>query len=212
MSKRVGTRQYQILELLLNNKAGLSIDVIAEKLEISRNAVQQHIAILERDGYLEIQALSKTAGRPLRLFALTTLGINYFPKQYAWFSDLILCDLKSELGSKAFRRFLNKLGESLAQKLSPRFANKSTQQRVEELVTLMSELGYQATVAEKSEEGSHTISACNCIYHDLAQEHAEICEFDMALIQTLLKTDVELTECMAKGGHVCRFKISDSDN
>ena len=51
------------------------------------------------------------------------------------------------------------------------------------------------------------IEACNCIYHDLAQKHEEICEFDRALITSLLDKDIEHVECMAKGGAVYRFKI-----
>jgi len=52
MAEKVGSRQQQILNLLLEKKAGLSIDEIATALNISRNAVQQHFTVLERDGYI----------------------------------------------------------------------------------------------------------------------------------------------------------------
>ena len=44
MTEKIRSRQQQILKLLLENKAGLSIDEIATALNISRNAVQQHFA------------------------------------------------------------------------------------------------------------------------------------------------------------------------
>ena len=47
MAEKVGSRQQQILNLLLENKAGLSIDEIANALNISRNAVQPHFTVLE---------------------------------------------------------------------------------------------------------------------------------------------------------------------
>ncbi|MDD5319455.1 MAG: HTH domain-containing protein [Methylococcales bacterium] len=207
MAEKIGSRQHQILQLLLENKAGLSIDEIATALNISRNAVQQHFAVLERDGYIQMGGLNKTAGRPVRCFVLTEAGINSFPKQYAWFSELILTDLKNEMGSEAFLRYLHKLGNNLSQSLLSRFEGKQTDERIEELLKIMDELGFKTKYMTDSASNERTLEACNCIYHDLAQKHEEICEFDKTLMSSLLEKDIELVECMAKGGAVCRFKI-----
>jgi DeoR family suf operon transcriptional repressor len=207
MAEKIGSRQHQILQLLLENKAGLSIDEIATALNISRNAVQQHFAVLERDGYIQTGGLNKTAGRPVRSYVLTEAGINSFPKQYAWFSELILTDLKNEMGSEAFLRYLHKLGNNLSQSLLSRFKGKQTDERIEELLKIMNELGFKTKNMTESDSNERTIEACNCIYHDLAQKHEEICEFDKTLMSSLLEKDIELVECMAKGGAVCRFKI-----
>ena len=207
MADRISSRQCQILKLLLENKAGLSIDEISHALSISRNAVQQHFVTLERDGYIQTGALKKTAGRPVRTFILTEAGVNYFPKQYAWFSELILADLKQEMGSEAFQQYLHKLGKSLSQTLLPRFSGKQTDQRIDELLKIMDDLGFQANAAVNPESHELSIEACNCIYHDLAQKHQEICEFDTALISTLLDKDIDHVKCMAKGDHICRFNV-----
>jgi predicted ArsR family transcriptional regulator len=207
MAEKIRSRQHQILKLLLENKAGLSIDEIASALNISRNAVQQHFAVLERDGYIQTGLLNKTAGRPVRSFVLTEAGINSFPKQYAWFSELILTDLKNEMGSEAFQRYLHKLGNNLSQSLLSRFEGKQTDERIEELQKVMNELGFKTKDMINSGSNERTIEACNCIYHDLAQKHEEICEFDKTLMASLLDKDIELVECMAKGGTTCRFKI-----
>lgn len=207
MAEKIRSRQHQILKLLLENKAGLSIDEIATALNISRNAVQQHFTVLERDGYIQTGVLNKTAGRPVRSFVLTEAGINSFPKQYAWFSELILTDLKNEMGSEAFQRYLHKLANNLSQSLLSRFKGKQTDERVEELLKIMDELGFKARNMTDLGSNGQTIEACNCIYHDLAQKHEEICEFDRTLMSSLLDKDIEQVECMAKGGAVCRFKI-----
>ena len=207
MTNKISSRQCQILDLLLKNRAGLSIDEIANRLNISRNAVQQHFASLERDGYIQTGELKKTPGRPVRTFVLTETGVNCFPKQYAWFSELILSDLKKEMGAEAFKRYLQKLGATLSQSLLPRFEGKQTEERIEELIKVMDELGYQASPTKATNNDERYIEACNCIYHDLAQKHDEICELDKTLISTLLDKETELVECIAKGGHICRFKI-----
>ncbi|MDD1627572.1 MAG: HTH domain-containing protein [Methylococcaceae bacterium] len=207
MIEKIRPRQQQILKLLLENKAGLSIDEVATALSISRNAVQQHFAVLERDGYIQAGVLNKTAGRPVRSFVLTKAGINSFPKQYAWFSELILADMKNEMGSEVFQRYLHKLGSNLSQSLLPQFEGKQTGERIEALLKVMDGLGFDARNMTDSGNNEQTIEARNCIYHDLAQKHEEICEFDRTLISSLLDKDIDHVECMAKGGAVCCFKI-----
>jgi DeoR family transcriptional regulator, suf operon transcriptional repressor len=209
MADQIGSRQRQILELLLEHKAGLCIDEMAKALNISRNAVQQHISVLELEGYLQAGELTKTAGRPVRSYVLTEAGINSFPKQYAWFSTLMLADLKNEIGSEAFQRYMQKLGEHLSQSYQYRFTGKQTQERVEELLKIMDGLGFKTDKKGQSDTGSMTIKAHNCVFHDLAQKYNEICKFDIALMTALLDKDVELTECMARGGGLCCFKIID---
>ena len=205
MTEQLGSRQSQLLELLLEHKAGLCIDELAKALHISRNAVQQHITALERAGYLEAGALHKTGGRPVRRYVLTEAGINSFPKQYAWFTKLMLADLKSEIGAEAFRRYMYKLGEHLSQNYQSLFNGKPLAQRRAQLLNIMDDFGFKTD--SKANDSTDTIKAHNCIFHDLAQTHSEICQFDIALMTSLLEKDVELTECMAKGDGACCFKI-----
>jgi predicted ArsR family transcriptional regulator len=69
----------------------------------------------------------------------------------------------------------------------------------------MDDLGFHVRLKSNNEDQS--IEACNCIYHDIAQKHPEVCEFDKALINTLLGEKAALVECAAKGGHLCRFVL-----
>jgi len=210
MADHIGSRQRQILELLLEHKEGLCIDEIAKTANISRNAVQQHISALELECYLQAGELHKTAGRPVRRYVLTEAGINSFPKQYAWFSTLMLADLKNEIGAEAFQRYMYKLGDNLSQSYTYRFTGKKPDERREELLKIMDELGFKtSSKLDLNGSGPTTIKAYNCIFHDLAQTHNEICKFDIALMTSLLEKDVELTECMAKGSGACRFNIID---
>jgi predicted ArsR family transcriptional regulator len=206
MTNNISTRQSEILDLLLNQRSGLSIDEIAGELEISRNAVQQHFASLEKNDYITTADLKKTAGRPVRTYILSENGMKTFPKQYAWFSEIVLTDLKEEMGSEAFASYMKKLGTSLSQQLSSQSEGKSTQERVTALINVMQGLGFQASSSKEKIEDEYTIKACNCIYHDLARKHPEVCEFDKALISNLLDKETELTDCMAKGGLICSFK------
>ncbi len=206
MPEPINKRQKQILKLLLENKNGLSINDVRHALRISRTAVQQHFHMLDREGLIATASIKKTAGRPVRTYTITPKGINLFPKQYAWFSELILDDLKQTMGAEALRSYFEKLGLNLAHNLSANFDGRQPEEKLAELIGVMDSLGFEAAIA-KTPENNQTIEACNCIYHDLAQKHQEVCEFDKALIKTLLEVDADLTECMAKGNTICRFVI-----
>ncbi|OAI06391.1 transcriptional regulator [Methylomonas methanica] len=205
MVKLTGSRQEQILKLLLSSTAGMSIDELAARLEISRNAVKQHLTGLEKDQLVREAALNSTGGRPSRNYTLTEQGRNRLPKQYPWFCNLLLGELKEELGEKALRQMLWRMGVNLAQSLAPQFSGKDPVQKQSALVELMQSLGYHAEM--DTEQVQPTIKAVNCVYHDLAQQYPELCEFDRALMSTLLDKPIEQTACMALQDCACKFKI-----
>jgi len=205
--QKISSRQHQILEHLLESRNGLSVDELAKALDISRTGVQQHFVVLERDGYIKKSTLNKTAGRPVTIYVITDKGNNYFPKQYAWFSELILSDLQQEIGPERFKAYMQKLGNKLADTLRGKFAGKNLTERVDELASIMRDLGFQVKVDSEPDSDGPDIQACNCIYHDLAQKYQDICEFDLALMSSLLDKEVEQLSCMAKGDCNCSFKI-----
>lgn len=205
MAKGANSRQDQILKLLLDVKNGMSIDEMASQLHISRNAIKQHLVILERTALIQKHALTMTRGRPAQRYRLTEQGINHFPKQYSWFCNLLLSDLKEDMGDEAFKRYMAKLGVKLAHSLMQQFSHKSPTDKLTELVAVMQSLGYHAQLDSLSAEP--TILAFNCVYHDLAQQYPELCEFDNALMSTLLEKPILQTACMAQNDCVCKFLL-----
>ncbi|GAB4259559.1 MAG: hypothetical protein Kow0065_09620 [Methylomicrobium sp.] len=209
LTKNIGSRREQILNLLLEYRAGLDIDEIAKRLEISRNAVQQHLSGLEQDQLVKKDIFKSTGGRPARNYVLTEKGIHFFPKQYSWFCSLLLSELKAEMTEEAFSQLMSRLGVKLAKNLAGQFQDKNTDERIAALVETMQNLGYHATV--EFDSGQPSIKASNCVYHDLARQFPALCAFDRALMSTLLDRRIEQTSCMAQNACSCRFKIkSDS--
>ncbi|MCX8050189.1 MAG: helix-turn-helix domain-containing protein [Methylohalobius sp.] len=194
-----GQCQQHLLRLLLENKAGLTIKALMRALAVSKPAVHQHLIALERGGYVMQKEQRKTGGRPSRVYALTERGVHLFPKQYAWFSRLLLKQLLQELGSVPVQSLLYRLGQETAASVRLRLQGLSPAECLKEIVQLMQELGYEARL-----EGE-VIAACNCVYHDLAKEHPEVCALDLGLLDGLLGEQVVQTECMLRGGKACRF-------
>lgn len=149
MNTHTGSRQEQIMTLLLNASSGLSIDDMAAKLDISRNAVKQHLVVLEKQQLVKEGILTSTGGRPARCYALTEQGVNHFPKQYAWFCNLLLNDLAAEMTPESLEKMMWNMGVKLANSLAPQFDHKNTQQKLEALVELMQSLGYHAELEDR---------------------------------------------------------------
>jgi predicted ArsR family transcriptional regulator len=203
-----GIRQRELLLLLLENKDGLTIDDLVSSLGITRTAVSQHLAVLERDGYVEKGSLLKTLGRPVSTYIVTDKGRNLLPKQYSWFSELLVESIKDEFGSERLTQYLHKMARGVARQVKPRMAGKTSEEQIHELAKILTELSYQAnTDAVDTQSGKPAIVATNCVYHNVAAKHPEVCEFDLALMSELLDDEVEHVECMVRGGSVCRFRF-----
>ena len=202
-----GSRQQDLLKLLLLSKEGLSMDDLAASLAITRTAVRQHLSSLEAAGFVREGGSRKTAGRPGRTYLLTDRGSELFPRQYSWFSGILLQALKDERGSEGLAAWLRDLADVVAQSLAPRMAGKVGQERVTEIVRIMDELAAEAKAIEAAGDDAGTIEASNCVYHVLARQHPEVCQFDIALISRLMGTEAHHTACMVRGGAACRFKL-----
>lgn len=200
-----GDRQRELLEKLLFKKTGLTIDDLAKELNISRNAVQQHTSALEKGGYVEKGELNATGGRPSQVYVLSGKGIDLFPKQYSWFSELLLGSLKSQLGTEGLQGKMNEIAKTLAQNLKPKLNGMSLTEKISEVSRIMQKLGFETEVIEGDD--LPLIVAHNCVYHHLAKEFEEVCQLDRALLESLLESEINHEECIVRGGDVCKFKI-----
>jgi predicted ArsR family transcriptional regulator len=205
-ARRVGGRQQQLLRLLQREKGGLTVDEIAARLEVTATAIRQHLAALERDGYVHMQELRKTAGRPGFVYVLTPQGDALFPKQYPWFSLVLLSALKERMGPEALAAFMRALGGEVADSLAARMAGKTEEEQLAVLIQVMNELGYDARLTTQG-NGPPEVVATNCVYHLLARDHPEVCHFDYELMERLTGQHVVHAECMVRGGQACRFQF-----
>jgi predicted ArsR family transcriptional regulator len=201
----LGARQRELLEVLQRHKAGCTADEVADELRITRTAVRQHLAALERDRYVTRGPPRKTAGRPGFVYELTAQGRELFPRRYSWFSSLLLESLRERHGEDGLADYLRDMAANLSARANE-VSNKTRSERVASLATLMNELGYDAE-ARSDDTGNTELRAYNCVYHHLAEEFPALCAFDVELIRGMSGHDVEHAECMVRGGRCCRFRL-----
>jgi predicted ArsR family transcriptional regulator len=203
-----GGTQTELLHCLLQHKAGLSIDTLAESLGISRNAVRQHLTALERDGLVSKGSMLPSGGRPQQAYTLSSKGREIFPRQYSWFADLLVKDALTAGGEAALERKFKALGKQEGKKLAATLKGEpATVQRFSAVADAMAKLGYHAHFhdAKKGDSALPEIRAYNCVFHDLAQAHPDICALDVAMIENASGSSINHASCMVRGGACCRF-------
>ncbi len=193
-------RQIEILHAMRTD--GMALEDIASLLATSRQAAQKHLDHLLHAGLAASGETKQTGGRPRQLYRLTPQGQELFPRQYAWFTEILIGFLKEAQGTEALSALLRKLAKTLAAKEGAALSGMSRRARIEAITHFMNKLGYAASV-----NGASEIVATNCVYHHIAQAHSEICSFDIQLLETLSGGKIEHTECMVRGGSCCRFRL-----
>lgn len=196
--------QRALMRTLLHNKGGLTVQALAQALDISRNAVRQHLTSLERDGLVAKGMTQPSGGRPEQLYVLTNEGNERFPRQYSWFSELLLQMLQVQPSGAGLNEKLAEMGRTVAASLKARLVDESgSTRRISAIAEIMQELGYDAVA--KTGNGGQLIEAHNCVFHKLAVKCPEVCSFDIALLSASSGCRVEHRSCMVRGGDACRF-------
>lgn len=202
----IGGTQQVLMRELLRNKEGLTVEALAISLDVSRNAVRQHLTALERDGLVAKGRTQASGGRPEQLYVLTHAGEERFPRQYSWFSEMLLQMLRTEFGSAGLEEKLREMGRSVAKSLMTRLPDEgNASKRIAAIAAIMQEIGYDAVA--KTENNEQEIEAHNCVFHELAAKCPQVCSFDLALLSNCSGRRVEHRSCMVRGDDACRFRF-----
>jgi len=190
----------RILGILLRSEEPLSVQALATRLSVSRNAAHQHVSALEREGLIERDSAIRTKGRPSQGYRLSRAGSATFPRQYALIARQLLEEMSRHLGPAELRAALQRIGNSLADSLP------LEDRAIATVAGLMRELGYESSAVEGPD--GPEIEARNCVFHDLAMADPTICEVDLALLRSMTGRSVEHRRCMARGERSCRFAFA----
>jgi predicted ArsR family transcriptional regulator len=201
--------QQKILDYLLENKQGATLEELAAHLGITKTAAKEHIIKIEHMGYLTYTDTRGQVGRPRRRYLLSDNSHDAFPKQYSWLSNVLLELLAQDLGNAEVGRIMGDLADKVSDSMKDRFKKSTTTpELLAEVTAILNELGYRASLKQSDMRKGAIIEATNCVYHNVAKSHPTLCRFDVKFIQNATNgMNVELESCIARGGSVCRFCI-----
>jgi len=204
--EQLGQTQQQLLRVLQSERDGCSIDALRSALNISRNAVRQHLTSLLAQGLVAHGSIVPTGGRPERRYVLTDAGRELFPRRYLELASSLIREIGRSMGETQLLKILTRLGDELGKQLGAKLKSASSSERCKTIAAAMMDLGYDATAEVKG--ASREIHARNCVFHHLALNHPAVCRFDLAFLARASGEHVEHSECIVRGGSVCRFRFS----
>ncbi len=185
----------------------MSAAELSQELELTEMAIRRHMYVLEKEGSVSIVSVRQAMGRPLHVYELTAEADELFPKKY----HLLALDLLDELADDPetavlIERMFEGRKKKLLERYEPRMTDKSLEQRISELASIQNAGGYMVDV-ESLSDGSYMLYEYNCPIAQVAGKYQQACKCELSLFKALLDVPVERTECLAKGGGKCSYRI-----
>lgn len=202
--KDMSTRK-QVLHML-KLRGPLSAREITAELHITEMAVRRHLATLEKDGHIAPHMVRQTAGRPSAVYGLTDSGEALFPKTYPKVALDLLEELEDEAGQEMIDLLFERRRNKLRERYKKEMEDKNLASRVHSLARIQNDGGYMTELTE-DEEGGYTLREYNCPISEVADVYNQACRCELELFESLLQASVSRTECLAKGGRCCTYKI-----
>ena len=205
LHQRKETPIRQILEFMQRTGA-VTIKELESLLGVTTTAVRQHLIALQGEGYVVWQAVNDGVGRPRHVYKLTDKAREFFACNCDDLALTLLEEVFAVEGRERALMLLDRVGERLARRYTPGVRSNVLQERVSELANVLEKRGVLTDVAILDGEAI-ILKTYNCPFHELAQEHREICEMDEKMIGAILGSEVNLSACLFDGHTGCSFVV-----
>ncbi len=194
----------QIIRLIQHNGT-VGIKELEASLGVTTGAVRHQLGHLLAEGLIAKQSVHGGVGRPKDVYHLTEKGQKLFPRDYDEFLISLLEEILTLYGKEGLHSLLNSVGMSMARKYLGQITGEGISDRLSQLIVLLNQKGMLAELNQIGEE--LTFKVFSCPYHELVQDHREICEMEQEMMTRVLNADVELSECMMDGSECCDFSV-----
>lgn len=184
-----------------------TVNELAEKLELTDNAVRAHLLTLERDGLVRQSGVQRGSRKPHFAYELTTEAEHLFPKAYDALLNQLITSLKGRLSPATLEDVLREVGRSIAAQQSLDKSAGDFEGRVERALEVLKALGGSAQV--EREEGKLIIRSGACPLSAAVVEHPEVCELAEALVAEIIGVPVQ-ERCDRGESPKCCFELGNS--
>jgi predicted ArsR family transcriptional regulator len=191
--------------VLLVRRNARTVDELAELLGVTRNAVREHLATLERDGFVHRSGVRRGDGKPAHLYALTPEAAELFPRGYAPVLHGVLDALTAQLSPASFEALLLHVGRELA--AGRPIPRGGVRERLAVGTELLNELGGLAEVGEV--DGRLVIRGWSCPLASVVVDHPELCRVPESMLTELVGVPVQ-ERCNRREPPRCFFVVAAS--
>lgn len=192
----------------LKREGSLSIETLAKRENVTREAVRQQLAVLERDGWVRRRRGGRPKGgigRPVTAFELTAAAEELFPKAYDALSVELLDAVADQVGPQALEKILRALVESRVKRFEPQLKGLSLEQRVDKLKALY--LNEDPFMSVENTADSIRLVERNCPFFGVASRRPALCSVTVNALSRLLDRRVSREERFQSGHGRCAFVV-----
>jgi predicted ArsR family transcriptional regulator len=192
----------------LKEMGSASIATLQSKLNMTGEALRQHLLQLKNDGFVERKSKKSkdpSGGRPAKQYYLTLEGEHLFPKNYDQLTVEIIDTVADHLGQEALLKILETMTQTRIKKWEPQLQGLTINERVEVLKGLY--LQDDAFMEIEVSENTICLIEHNCPFLNVATKRPALCSVTVASLTQLLGYKVERTERFQNGDGRCVFRI-----
>jgi predicted ArsR family transcriptional regulator len=188
--------------LALLRRGSMTVDDLADALEVSGNAIRPQLALLERDGLVRRSGVRRGTSKPARTYAVTPEAELLFSHAYVPVFTELLQVLAARLGPGEFDALMREVGRRLmADRPRP---TGDARQRAEAASELLNALGGLARVEQHN--GSLVIRSDGCPLGAATQHYPEACNAVESLLSEF--TGMAAAKCCDREERMrCCFEI-----
>ena len=206
MATKLDTRFFESTRgqiVLLLRESGKTVNEIAEKMDLTDNAIRAHLLALDRDGLVRQVGTTKGFRKPHTVYSLTDDARHLFPKAYDSILNKLISVLKRRLSPKVVIEVMRDVGRDVA---SADMTSRGgpLRDRLNNALVALEGLGGSARIVEQSDQFS--IESDSCPFADVVSEHPEVCKATEAAVQEIVGEKVT-ERCDRNGLPKCRFSI-----
>jgi len=189
--------------LALLREGSWTVDDLAERLDLTDNAVRFHLDALAQAGTIQKNGVRRLGvGQPAVLYALSAAGEEVFSKAYAPLLIATLVELRERMTPRELLGFLKRIGRRLAAEVGP--YKGSVAARASDASSLLNALG-GVTEVEQSRNGYVIVGRACPLARAVEADHS-VCAAVTSLVAEVVGADV--AECCNRSGRPkCRFEI-----
>lgn len=192
---------------LLRRSAGLTVQELIDRLQVTATAVRQRLDRLVQVELIERRKVVAGRGRPQFHYFLTTLGMRYASASYSGLA-LALWQEVMELPSQAMRqRILRRVGRRMGSEM--RGSLKTNASLVDRIQAVAGMLSLQRVPSAVGLEGELPVLQVHaCPYPELATHDGarSLCELEQEMLSEAIGQPMHLDSCRLDGHAMCQYR------
>lgn len=208
LDRLLETTRGRVLTLL--RRSDRTTGELAQRLDLTHNAIRAQLTALERDGLVRVSGRRREGvGKPAYIYQLTAEAEKLFPSAYDQLLIELIDTLSERLGTEETERVLRATGRRAAS--GPDVPDSATlRERLDIGLAILADMGGDGEVVR--DNGRLRIRGYSCPLGAVVTHCPEVCALVEELLATVLGVDVH--EVCDKGEHPrCGFEVAvDADD